>query len=416
MKRVLAVAFTALTLVACEALLPSAPPGDSVLDGPMDGLTGPQLALHVLGDGEFGRTFAAFEGAGPMFVAQACAACHPGDGKGHPVFNLTRYGRMGPSGFDPMRAFGGPQLQHRAVPGYTPEIIPTGTTGASTFTAPSVTGLGLLEAVDDTTILNLADSTDANADGISGRAQLLDETSLIVEVTSLEAIAADGGPTRGVPINGRYLGRFGKKAGAVNLLHQTVTAYHEDMGLTTDLIPTDLFNRQVGTFASDDVADPEIGSSIVSAVVFYLKTLRPPPRRNATGPDVVAGEALFTQIGCAACHQPTLRSGASAIAPLHQVEFHPYTDLLLHDMGPELDDFYTEGIAATSEWRTAPLWGVGLAASAQGGRMHLLHDGRAKSLREAIGFHGGEGGASRSAFNTLSAADQERLLRFLESL
>ena len=114
--------------------------------------------------------------------------------------------------------------------------------------------------------------------------------------------------------------------------------------------------------------DPEVGSSTVSAVVFYLKTLKPPPRRNPQDPDVLAGEAHFAAVGCAGCHVPTLRTGASPLAPLHQADFHPYTDLLLHDMGPELDDGYTEGIALTSEWRTAPLWGVGLASAAQGGR------------------------------------------------
>jgi CxxC motif-containing protein (DUF1111 family) len=203
---------------------------------------------------------------------------------------------------------------------------------------------------------------------------------------------------------------------SVNLLHQAVSAYHEDMGLTTDLIPTDLFNRQVGNFASDDVPDPEISSSTVGAVVFYLKTLRPPPRRNANAPEVLAGEALFAQVGCAGCHTPTLRTGATAIAPLNRVDFHPYTDLLLHDMGAELDDGYTEGIALTSEWRTAPLWGIGLAAASQGGRVHLLHDGRAKSLLDAIGFHGGESAASRAAFNALTPAERNLLIRFLESL
>jgi CxxC motif-containing protein (DUF1111 family) len=315
-----------------------------------------------------------------------------------------------------MRSQGGPQVQNRAVQRYIAEVVPQGVTGASVFTPPSVTGLGLLEAVDDTTLLGLADPDDADGDGISGRVQLLDEADLIAEVTSLEAVADEGVPTRGVPIGGKFIGRFGKKGVTVNLLHQTVTAYHEDMGLTTDLVPEDLFNRQVGNFASDDVPDPEVGASTVAAVVFYLKTLRPPPRRDADAPEVLAGEALFAQAGCARCHLPSLRSGISPIAPLSQVEFHPYTDLLLHDMGPSLDDAYTEGSALTSEWRTPPLWGIGLAASAQGGRMHLLHDGRAKSLREAIDFHGGEAAASRSAFNGLTAADQERILRFLESL
>jgi CxxC motif-containing protein (DUF1111 family) len=414
--RPVAVAALVALLAGCDALLPSSPDDTTLLDGPVKGLTGAQLAVFARGDEEFNRTFAAIEGAGPLFVASSCGACHVGDGKGHPVFNLTRFGRMVGGVFDPMRAQGGPQVQNRAIQRYVAEVVPAGVTGVSVFTAPSVTGLGFLEAVDDTTLLRLADPDDADGDGVSGRVQLLDEDDLIVEVTSLDGVANEGGPTRGAPIGGKYIGRFGKKGVTVNLLHQTVTAYHQDMGLTSDLVPEDLFNRQVGTFASDDVPDPEVGSSTVSAVVFYLKTLRPPPRRNAQAPDVLAGEALFAAAGCARCHMPTLRTGASPLGPLNQAEFHPYTDLLLHDMGPELDDGYTEGIALTSEWRTAPLWGVGLAAAAQGGRMHLLHDGRAKSFPEAIEFHGGEGAASRAVFRGLSAEQQKQVVRFLGSL
>ncbi len=403
-------------LAGCDTLLPSAPPDDELLDGPVEGLTSQQVAVFAAGDEEFNRVFGAAEGMGPLFVAASCGSCHPGDGKGHPVFSLTRFGRMSTGGFDPMRAQGGPQLQNRAIQRYIAEVVPNGVTGMSAFTAPSVTGLGFLEAVDDTTLLNLADPDDADGDGISGRVQLIDEDDLIAEVASLETVASDGGPTRNVPINGQYIGRFGKKALTINLLQQTVTAYHEDMGLTTDLILQDIFNPQVGNFATDDVPDPEVSSSTVSNVVFYLKTLRPPPRRNADHPDVLAGEQLFAQAGCANCHLPALTTGASAVAPLHRVEFHPYTDLLLHDMGPELDDGYTEGIALTSEWRTAPLWGLGLAAAFQGGAMHLLHDGRAKSFREAIELHGGEGSASRAAFRAFSPEQQEQLFRFLESL
>jgi CxxC motif-containing protein (DUF1111 family) len=415
-RRALAGVLFGLGLAGCDALLPAAPRGEDVLDGPIDGLNGAQLATHAKGDEQLNRVVSAGEGAGPLFVATKCGACHVGDGKGHPVFNLTRFGRMGAGGFDPMRALGGPQIQNRAVPGYIAEVVPNGTTGVAVFTAPAVTGLGLLESVDDTTLLRLADSTDANGDGISGRVQLLDENDLLAQVTSLEAVVADGAPSRGLLIAGRYIGRFGKKGVSVNLLHQAVTAYHEDMGLTTELIPMDLFNRQVGNFASDDVPDPEIPSSTVGAVVFYLKTLQPPPRRDRDAQEVLAGEALFAQVGCGGCHVSTLRTGAAAIAPLDRVEFHPYTDLLLHDMGPQLDDGYTEGVALTSEWRTAPLWAIGLAAASQGGRPHFLHDGRAKTLRDAIGFHGGEGAASRAAFTALTATQQDLLLRFLESL
>ncbi len=399
----------------CDVLLPEAPDPDTVLEGPIDGLTPQQKAAFAAGDEEFGRRFGSAEGLGPIFVATACESCHVGDGKGHLSFNLTRFGRVTPDGFDPMRSAGGPQIQHRAILNYIAEVVPPGVTGVAQFTAPSVTGLGLLEAVDDAAILALADPDDIDGDGISGRAQLIAESEFIAEVARLELLLEPGEPTRNLPIGGRYIGRFGKKASAINLLHQTVTAYREDMGLTTDLIPEDPINPQVGNFAGDHAPDPEVPSSTVSNVVFYLKTLRPPPQRGANASDVRAGEALFVQSGCARCHLPVMTTGASRIAALDRVEFYPYSDLLLHDMGPELDDGYTEGIALTSEWRTPPLWGIGLAEAAQGGRAFYLHDGRARSLRDAIELHGGEGSASRSAFRNLSAADQELLLAFLRS-
>ena len=235
-------------------------------------------------------------------------------------------------------------------------------------------------------------------------------------ISSLEQVAQSDQPTRGTTVDGRYIGRFGRKASAVNLLHQTATAYIEDMGLTTTVFPRDLYAPQVGNFAEDGVPDPEIPSSVLDAVVFYLKTLREPLRRDAGAPDVMAGEALFAEIGCAGCHLPALTTGPSEIPQLDRVTFHPYTDLLLHDMGPELDDGYTEGRATTSEWRTTPLWGLGLSADFQGGEAFFLHDGRARTLEQAIEFHGGEGAAGRGAFLALSDEDRTRLIRFLESL
>ena len=186
-------AFTVLAafLSACDTLLPAGPDDNTLLDGPVSGLTGAQLAVFAQGDEEFNRVFGAGEGAGPMFVASSCGSCHAGDGKGHPVFNLTRFGRMSGGVFDPMRALGGPQVQNRAVAGYIAEVVPPGVTGVSVFTAPAVTGLGFLEAVDDTTLLRFADPDDADGDGISGRVQLLDESDLIVEVTSLDGVAED---------------------------------------------------------------------------------------------------------------------------------------------------------------------------------------------------------------------------------
>jgi CxxC motif-containing protein (DUF1111 family) len=400
---------------ACDAFAPDGPAEDQLLDGTIEGMPASQVRQHLVGDEEFGRRFTVADGLGPIFVATSCEQCHVGDGKGHPVFNLTRFGALGPNGFDPLSQLGGPQLQHRSVPGYPPEVVPPEATGVSVFTAPAVTGLGYLDAVDDATLIALADPDDADGDGISGRLQLHAPSPLIEEALELEAQA--GVPfTHGTLVDGQYIGRFGKKALTVNLLHQTVGAYQQDMGITSDLLVEDLFNPLAGNRASDDVPDPEASSSTVANVVFYLKTLRAPPRRDASDAEVVAGELLFASIGCASCHTPDMRTGRSEIVVLDQVEFHAYTDLLLHDMGPELDDGYTEGRALTSEWRTPPLWGIGIQENFQGGQAFYLHDGRALTFEAAIDFHGGEGAASRDAFRALSDADKARLLRFLRSL
>jgi hypothetical protein len=281
-------------------VLPGAPDGSTLQDGPIEELTSQQRAAFLAGDAEFGQFFSAAEGLGPIFVAQSCSSCHVGDGKGHPAFNLTRFGRMEGGSFDPMRYAGGPQLQHRAILRYMAEAVPAGVTGVAQFTAPSVTGLGYLEAVEDSVLVSLADPEDRDGDGISGRLQLLDPSDFLVELRRLELLFDPDESARHLLVDGRYIGRFGRKASAINLLHQTVTAYREDMGLTSDLIPEDPINPQVGNFGADQVPDPEISSSTVSSVVFYLKTLRAPPRRNAEAPEVTAGEALFLAARCSA--------------------------------------------------------------------------------------------------------------------
>jgi CxxC motif-containing protein (DUF1111 family) len=403
-------------LSGCDVLMPDHPPDDQVLDGTIEGMTPSQLHQHIVGDEEFGRRFAVADGLGPVFVATSCEQCHVGDGKGHPAFNLVRYGAYDAGVFDPLHSLGGPQLQHRSIPGYPAEEIPAEATGVATFNPPAVSGLGFLDAVDDATLIALADPTDADGNGISGRLQLHVPTELMEAAVALEALGSPDPGARGTLVNGMYIGRFGKKALAVNLLQQTVAAYQQDIGITSDLLPEDLFNPAAGNRASDGVPDPEVSTSTVANVVFYLKTLRAPPRREAEHPEVLAGEELFESIGCAHCHVPTLTTGRSELAVLDRVTFHPYTDLLLHDMGPELDDGYTEGVALSSEWRTPPLWGVGIQASFQGGRMFLMHDGRARTFEEAIDLHGGEGAASRDAFGALSGENSARLLRFLRSL
>lgn len=399
----------------CDALIPPAPDESTLLDGPLDGLTPEQLSIFMKGDEEFGRIFGAGDGLGPIFIANSCSSCHVGDGKGHPVFAITRFGQYTGETFDPMEAHGGPQLQNRAIAGYPPEVLPKEATAIARFIPPAVTGLGFLEAVDDATILAMSDPSDRDGDGISGVPSLIDSTDFIAPLVE-EVLAAGTQQTRNVPVEGKYIGRFGRKARTVNLLHQTVFAYVDDIGLTTDFVTEDLYNVQVGHFATDDVPDPEVPSNTVRNVVFYLRTLKVPPRRNADDPDVTAGEALFRQINCSGCHVPTLKTGRSDVEALSEKEFHPYTDLLLHDMGPELDDGYTEGSARSSEWRTTPLWGIGLSADAQGGQAFYMHDGRAKTLREAVALHGGEAARSREAFDKLTREEQEQIITFLKSL
>ena len=154
----------------------------------------------------------------------------------------------------------------------------------------------------------------------------------------------------------------------------------------------------------------------MSDLVFYLQTLKAPIQRTASDATVGTGKQLFIQIGCEACHRANLQTSVSDIAPLSQVTFHPYTDLLMHDMGSGLDDGYTEGTALTSEWRTTPLWGLGLSANSQGGSLYLMHDGRAHSIQEAIELHGGEAAGSKDRYLQLTENEKDAVITFLNSL
>lgn len=384
-----------IIIQACTKLQPSAPADDELLDGPVAGLTYEQNRQFLAGDIAFNdEVFTEQAGLGSIFVATSCSICHAGDGKGHPFTTLTRFGQTDSTG-NRFLHLGGPQLQNRALPGYMPEQIPAGAT-FSKFTPPANTGLGFLELVSDADILAMADPNDANGDGISG-------------VPNYEYLPSFITPfSNAIPRNGKYIHRFGKKAAAYNLLHQTVNAYNQDIGITSTFSPMDVY--------SGLNIDPEVSDKTVRDVVFYLQTLKTPVQRNQNDAKVMQGKNIFIQSGCESCHKQTLQTGFSNIAPLSNKTFHPYTDLLLHDMGPGLDDGYTEGSAKTSEWRTPPLWGLGLSPNSQGGQYFLLHDGRAKSIEEAILLHGGEATNSKDKFIQLTAADKASLLKFLESL
>ena len=389
------IAATISFLVACEKLAPALPNDDEVLDGPVEGLTYSQSLQFLKGDVAFNNAiFTAETGLGSVFVATSCGSCHAGDGKGHPFTTLTRFGQTDSLG-NLFLNEGGPQLQNRALPGFTPEQIPAGATH-SRFTPPAVTGLGYLELVSDADILAMADPNDANGDGISG----------IPNWKSLPAYITTN--SNAISQNGKYIHRFGKKAAAYNLLHQTVNAFNQDIGITSVFEPKDVYTLL-------DI-DPEISIQTIHDVVFYLQTLKAPIQRNQHDAELARGKNTFIQTGCESCHKQTLKTGFSQVDALSNIEFHPYTDLLLHDMGSGLDDGYTEGSAGTNEWRTPPLWGLGLAPNSQGGSYYLMHDGRANNIEEAIQMHGGEAENSKIQFQNLSPSDKTSLIKFLESL
>ena len=382
-------------LISCQKILPPAPADDMLLDGTVEGLTGEQNARFLKGDKAFNNdVFTTTTGLGPLFVATSCGSCHAGDGKGTPFTTLTRFGQSDETGNQYLH-LGGPQLQHRAIAGYQPESLPKGI-GYSNFTPPANSGLGFLDFVTDADILLIADEKDADKDGISGVPNWITPPQYI----SLK--------TNAVSINGKYIGRFGKKAGVYNLLQQTANAYNQDMGITSNFEPFDTY--------SGNKIDPEVSNQTIQDVVFYLQTLKAPISRDKDVAPILKGKELFTQLNCAACHQPQLKTGNSPISALSNKMFYPYTDLLLHDMGSALDDGYTEGSAKTSEWRTPPLWGLGLSKNSQGGQYFLLHDGRARSIDAAILLHGGEAEKSQKAYQALSATEKQQLIQFLESL
>lgn len=382
--------------VACQKILPLSPDGDQLLDGPVDGLSPEEKITFLRGDVAFNDdVFTRETGLGPLFVATSCGSCHAGDGKGHPFTMLTRFGQSDTINGNQFLRSGGPQLQHRSLTGFQPESIPAGAS-FSKFMPPANTGLGFIDAIPDAAILANADPNDLDADGISGRPNWIRYPAYTIERPN------------SISVNGKYIGRFGKKGATYDLLQQTATAYNQDIGITSSY-------EQKDTYSGQEL-DPEVSNKTVLDVVFYLRTLKAPIQRNQNNADVVAGKQVFAAIGCNKCHTPQFTTGAFPIAALTNKTIAPYSDFLLHDMGAGLNDGYTEGTALPQEWRTPPLWGLGLSKNSQGGEYFLLHDGRARSIEEAINLHGGEANSSRSKFQQLNATEHQQLLKFLESL
>ena len=409
---------------------------------PAPNLSPTAFEKHLAGDREFEQAFVTAPavvnpGLGPIYNNISCINCHSRDGRGRPpkvdekfvsmLFRLSLPKSADVAdGLPPIPVPGfGTQLNNRAIFGTPPEgtikidyTEQTLTTADGTrvhlrypnytFTetyqplpeevelsprvALSVFGLGLLEAIPEDTILAYADEADVNGDGISGKPNYVWDV-----------------------VQQRYtLGRFGWKANQPTLLQQVAAAYHDDMGLTTSLFMTE--NSAGQSQLTGHSATPEISDEILDVVTFYVQTLAVPARRNVDDPQVKQGEFLFAKAQCASCHVPTLRTGVLAGVPsVSNQTIQPFTDMLLHDMGPDLADNRSDFRANGREWRTPPLWGIGLVKRVNG-HTNFLHDGRARDLMEAILWHGGEAKTSRQAVEQMSKTERDALIAFLESL
>ena len=352
---------------------------------------------------------------GPQFVANSCVACHTNNGRSLPPATgaplLKGIAKLGSDAsgtphpelgavFQPL----GNSEGTLSISSYTtttgeygdgtpftlrkPNYAFSGTTPSfySVRSAQPLVGLGLLEAIDETTIITLADPDDSDNDGISGRAR--------------SVIDPETGETR--------LGRFTAKGGRARLGHQVAAALNTDMGISTSVFPR--------LDDGSQPASPELSDSDVALITRYVALLGIAAQRDIDDPEILRGKQLFTTANCAACHIPELPTSPHyPMAELRDQIIRPFTDLLLHDMGPGLADNMAEGDASGSEWRTAPLWSIGLTDGVNGAEAYL-HDGRARTLEEAILWHGGEAEASKESFRTLPAADRAALVAYLRSL
>ena len=395
--------------------------------------------LHSLGDAHFNSVFVSAPapinpGLGPLFNNVSCVSCHANDGRGKPPLAgqemesmLIRMSVPGSDDFGgpmPAKGFGG-QLQTLAIAGAMPEakvdvqyvenlkqfldgekysqwkpsyrfynsyVEMPANYMYSPRVAPPVFGLGLLEAISESSILSKADEFDADGDGISGRPNYVWDFKE----------------------NKLAIGRFGWKANNPNLLQQTAGAYNQDMGITSFMFNQESSFGQSQYIPNNDKS--EVADSVVHAVAFYMQSLSVPARRRVNDPQVLRGEQLFNEAMCGKCHVSTYKTATNILFPsVSNQLIHPYTDLLLHDLGDDLGDGRPDYKATGNEWRTAPLWGLGLTKVVNG-HNNFLHDGRARNIVEAIMWHGGEAAKSRGIVEKMNKADRTALLSFLNSL
>jgi CxxC motif-containing protein (DUF1111 family) len=417
---------------------------------PIPGLEREQELLFFVGNSFFNQNWVAApasttarDGLGPLFNARSCASCHFKDGRGRPPeFDgesptglLIRLGLPGQDIYggrlpEPMYGF---QFQDQAVEGVAKEgdlrisyeeLVDAYSDGTSyTLRKPryhlenlaygemssevrlsarvanQMIGLGLLEAIKEDDLFALADPTDHNNDGISGR------PNWVWDIQNTQM----------------YLGRFGWKAEQPSILQQVAGAFSGDIGITSDIMVHDhctLLQQEClqAPNGTNTQGEAEIPADDFLKVVLYSSSLAVPAQRDFDSPEVLQGETLFAQVDCTACHTESYTTGIHPSIPaLSHQTIRPYTDLLLHDMGDELADGLHDFQATGSEWRTPPLWGIGLFSTVNK-HTYYLHDGRARNLEEAILWHGGEAQTSKEKYTNLTKQARDALLAFLNSL
>ncbi|TAH25327.1 MAG: thiol oxidoreductase [Cytophagales bacterium] len=410
------------------------------------GLTGEESGKFVVGNSFFRSNWVtspssttARDGLGPFFNARSCGSCHAKDGRGFPpesgeldmhslLFRLSIEG-TNPDGSPKAHPEYGGQIQSSAIQGLQAEAQPLveyidfeytypdgeilklrkpiysfstnyGNLEANVKTSPRVglqlCGMGLLEAIPENDILKLSDEADSNNDQISGKPNY---------VWDYES-------------NKKTLGRFGWKANQPSLRQQVAGAFNGDIGITSELFTKEEFPSSIIEIILNlpNGGVPEISNKTIDEVTFYCQTLAVPARRNFKNPDVIEGKQLFTKIGCEKCHHAEYKTSAfHSPSVLSSIVIRPYTDMLLHDMGTALADNREDFQANGLEWRTTPLWGLGLIKTVNN-HTFLLHDGRARNIEEAIIWHGGEAENSKKEFSKLNKTDRLKLLQFLNSL
>lgn len=386
------------------------------------------------------------DGLGPLFNTNGCQNCHIKDGRGHapepgdrnavsmlvrlsiPATTPEQKEAVILSGVIPEPTYGG-QLQDFALPDEKPEgriqivyepypvVFEDGTvvelrkpllsitdlgygpmhpdTLMSARVAPPMIGLGLLESIPDETLLAWVEEQKKGSDGVSGK------VNKVLDVQTGELA----------------IGRFGWKAGQPNLMQQNAAAFNGDLGLTSELFPNEnCTTKQELCETLPNGGHPEVSENILDFVEFYSQHLAVPIRRNVNDPKVKLGQELFAQAGCESCHKVNVKTKVREDLPaLSNQLIHPYTDLLLHDMGEGLADNRPEYLANGREWRTAPLWGLGYTKEVNG-HTTLLHDGRARDALEAVLWHGGEAESAKQAVLGFDKEKREALVAFLNSL